>query len=221
MGVIAKLDAINHMLLMAGESMVSDLNDLGGVDTGVCQGVLDRALIDYQFRGLANNKFSKKFTLDTDGQITLGQDVISAELLSDHNNTDGFRIIGVARSVDDTETSNHFMWNVTDQTDIWSSNKDYWVELVIKIAWKDIDTPVQRAIAASAARQYQIITQGDVEADRYLGEMEVIFTARGKAADVDDKRRTIFGSGTSRLRAIHSRGSNSGDPNRFRFWRTS
>ena len=69
MGMISKLDAINHMLLMAGESTVDNLDDLGGVDTGVCQGVLDRTLTDFQFRGLANNKFMKKFNLDPRGQV--------------------------------------------------------------------------------------------------------------------------------------------------------
>ena len=61
MGMISKLDAINHMLLMAGESTVDNLDDLGGIDTGVCQGVLDRMLTDYQFRGLANNTYNKKY----------------------------------------------------------------------------------------------------------------------------------------------------------------
>ena len=57
MGVISKLDAINHMLLMAGESMVSDLENQSGLDTEVCEDVLQRVVVDFQSRGLANNKY--------------------------------------------------------------------------------------------------------------------------------------------------------------------
>ena len=60
MGMISRLDAINHMLLMAGESMVDNLDvDTGGMDTEVCLQVFDRTLTDFQFRGLANNKYYK------------------------------------------------------------------------------------------------------------------------------------------------------------------
>tara|TARA_R100000008_G_scaffold39267_1_gene22471 strand:+ start:703 stop:1374 length:672 start_codon:yes stop_codon:yes gene_type:complete len=220
MGMISKLDAINHMLLMAGESTVDNLDDLGGIDTGVCRGVLDRMLTDYQFRGLANNKYNKKYNISEPGQIQLGSNVLSGELISDHDNDDGYRIIGVARSTNDTNGSTQFLFNVTDQTDIWKENVDYWVEMVIKIAWKDMDTVVQRAIMAQAARQYQMIVQGDVQSDRYLQELEVLYTAKGKNADVDDKRRTVFGSGTPKLRAIHNRSGSYNDPDRFRYWRT-
>jgi len=221
MGMISKLDAINHMLLMAGESPVDNLDDLGGVDTGVCQTVLDRMLTDYQFRGLANNKYMKKFNLDSAGKIELGSDILSAELISDHTNTDGYRIIGVARATSDLDGATHFLYNVTDQSDQWKKDVDYWVEIVSKVAWQDMDTVVQRAIMAQAARQYQMIVQGDVHSDRYLQELEVLYTSKGKNADVDDKRRTIFGSGTRKLQDIHNRSGSYNDPRRFRYWRTT
>ena len=221
MGMITKLDAINHMLLMAGESTVDNLDDLGGIDTGVCQGVLDRTLTDFQFRGLANNKYMKKFNLDAAGTIQLGSNILSAELMSDHSNDDGYRIIGVARSTNDSSTATQFLFNVTDQSDSWKKSTNYWVEMVVKISWQDMDTVVQRAIMAQSARQYQMIVQGDVQSDRYLQELEVLYTAKGKNADTDDKRRTVFGSGTPKLRNIHNRSGSYNDPSRFRYWRTS
>ena len=206
---------------MAGESMVTDLENLGGVDTGVCEGVLERTLVDFQSRGLANNKYHKKYKLDAIGEIGLGGDIISAELVSDHTNTDGFRIIGVARVVNEGDTTSK-LFNVTDQTySNWTANTDYWLELVVKVPWQAMDTPVQRAIMATAARQYQIIMQGDVEADKYLNELEIIYTTKGKGSDIDDKRRTIFSSGTEKLRNIHNRSGSTTDPSRFRYWRTS
>lgn len=222
MGIISKQDAINHMLLMAGESPVSDLENTGGADTGVCEDVLERLTVDFQTRGLANNKYLKKFTTGSvKEEITLGNSVISGELVSSHINTEGYYIIGVGKSVDDSASAASKLWNVTDQTYLWKASTDFHVELVLKIDWHEMDTPVQRAIMSSAARQYQIIMQGDIEADKYLQELEVMYTVRGRSADVDDKRRTIFGSGTPRLRAIHDRSSNHNDPSRFRYWRTS
>jgi len=220
MGVISKLDAVNHMLLMAGESPVSDLESLGGVDTGVCEDVLERVLVDFQSRGLANNQYTKKFSLTTAGEISVGNNIISAELVSSHVNDDGFYIIGVGRTVDDS-TGVTKLWNVTDQTIEWEASTDYYIEIVVKVVWNEMDTPIQRAIMSSAARQYQVIMQGDIQADRYLQELEMMYTIRGKGADVDNKRRSIFNSGTPKLRDIHNRGSSANDPSRFRYWRTS
>ncbi len=222
MGMISKLDAINHMLLMAGESMVDNLDvDTGGMDSEVCQGVLDRVLTDFQFRGLANNKYMKKFRLTSAGKIWLGNGVLSAELISDHDSTENYRIIGVARSDTDSNSSVQYLFNVTDQSDQWKKDTDYHVEMVVKISWQDLDSVIQRAIVAQAARQYQIIMQGDIEADRYLQELEVLYTTKGKAADVDDKRQTIFGAGSPKLRDIHRRSGSYNDPSRFRYWRTT
>lgn len=221
MGMISKLDAINHMLLMAGESMVDNLDvDTGGMDTEVCLQVFDRTLTDFQFRGLANNKYNKKFKLTTPGKIFLGSGVISAELISNHNNDDNYRIIGVARSDNDSPSAVQYLFNVTDQKDVWKKDVEYTVEMVVKVDWKDLDSVIQRAVVAQAARQYQIIMQGDVQADRYLQEMEVLYTTKGRSADIDDKRRTIFGSGTQKLRDIHRRTGSINDPDRFRYWRT-
>mgnify|MGYP003151868989 CR=1 FL=1 len=221
MGMITKLDAINHMLLMAGESMVNDLENQSGLDTEVCETVLDQVLLDFQSRGMANNKYMKKFTLTSDGKISLGQSIISAELLSLHHNTDGYKKVGIAKPESDATNANSFLWNVTDQTDVWKSNVEYHVEIIRNLAWHLMDTPVQRAVMSAAARQYQLIMQGDAHADRYLQELEVMYSVRGKNSDINDKRRTIFGSGTAKLRDIHNRRDSTSDPARFRFWRTS
>jgi hypothetical protein len=199
--------------------MVDNLDDLGGVDTEMCQSVLDQVLTDFQFRGLANNKYTKKIEQSNRGQILLGNNILSAELISDHQNSEGYRIIGVARSSDDTETATQYLFNVTDQTDLWDGDTTYHIELVIKINWKDIDTVIQRAVIAKAARQYQIIVQGDVESDKYLQELEILYTTKGRNADIDDKRQTIFGSGTPKMRAIHDRSSGI-NHHSFRYWRT-
>ena len=219
MGSISKLDAVNHMLLMAGESLVSDLEENSGLDTETSQFCLEQFIRDFQMRGIANNRFIKKTTLDTAGQITLPMspyDTLSAELISNHTNDEGYNIIGIAKG-----TVDKYLWNVTDQTDQWKADTEYRIEIIQSVNWEDMDTPVQQGILAAAARQYQMVTQGDADADTYLAGLEGLYMAKGKGADYDDRRRTIFSSSSAKLREAMSRNSFSNDSSHIRYWRTT
>ncbi len=215
MGVISRLDAVNHMLLMAGESLVSDLEGNSGMDTEVAEFVLDQFVQDFQLRGIANNSFLRKENLTEDGRIRLPANTLSAELTSYHTNDDGWKIVGLAKGDPDK-----YLFNVTEQTYEWDKNKDYYIEIIHSITWNDMDTPVQRGILSAAARQYQMVTQGDGDADIYLQGLEELYVTGAKASILDDKRRNIFNSGTGKLQAILNRRLGTNDPARFRFWRT-
>ena len=217
MGDISKLDAVNHMLLMAGESLVSDLDENSGLDTETSLFVLDQFVRDFQIRGIANNKLIKKVTLETKGKIVINADAISAELITHHTNDDNYNIIGVLKGTG----TDKYLWNVTDQTSEWKADVEYRYELVLSLPWEDMDTPVQRAILSSAARQYQLVTQGDGDADNYLAEMEMFYQSKGKAADLDDRRRTVFTAGSPKLRAAQQREGLSRSSQSLRYWRTS
>ncbi len=219
MGSISKLDAVNHMLLMAGESLVSDLEDNSGLDTETSLFCLDQFIRDFQMRGIANNRYIQKTTLTTKGQITLPTspyDTLSAELLSDHVNNDGYRRVGVAKG-----TTDKYLWNVTDQTDQWDKDVEYTIEIIQAISWEDMDTPVQRAVLGAAARQYQMVTQGDGDADVYLSGLEGLYMAKGKGADYDDRRRTVFSASSIKLREALNRHSFPNDATVLRYWRTT
>jgi len=218
MGAITKLDAVNHMLLMAGESLVNDLEGESGLDTEVSLFILERNITDFQLRGMASNTYVKKYNLSTDGIIDLPTDTLSAELVSYHTNDDGERIKANARQ--DSE-GNIRLHNLTDHINSWDASKDYYVEVIYALVWEEMDTPIQRSIMAAAARQYQLVMQGDGDVDNYLGQIESLYMAKGKSADIDDKNYSIFSSATSRAREIFQRRSVHGDPSRFRFWRTT
>ena len=213
---ITRLEAINHMLLLAGESLVSDLDNNSGLDTETAEFILDQFTRDFEMRGMANNRFIKKYNLTTKGRINLDTTVISAELVSNHTNTDGYNIIGVAKG----ETTK-YLYNITDQTDQWKKDTDFHLEIITAIPWEDLDVPVQRAVLSGASRQYQMVTQGDGDIDVYLGQMETFYIAKGKGGDLDDRRRSVFSSASDRLRAARNRGSGFNDPDRFRYWRTT
>ena len=222
MGYISKLDAVNNMMLAAGESLVADLEEASGIDTGIAVFILEQTSLDYQLRGLANNKIVKKLTPDSDGYIYLpmgdGDEdgLISANLLSSHYNDDSVQLI--ARILESVPPK---LWNITDDTDKWDTSEEYYVEIIKKLKWENIDTTTQRSIMTSAMRNYQIATQGDGDADAFFAGQEAIYGAKAKASDINSKRRNIFLSGDPVVRNSVNRVPFSNDPARFRFWRTS
>lgn len=226
MGFITKLQAINQMLLAAGEAPVADLTNNSGIDTGIADTILEQASIDFQLRGLANNKIVRKFNADTNGKIyfDVGADtdeegIMSADLMSLHLNSDNQQIVAKVFN-DGTGSSNSIkLYNFTDDTDVWTTGIDYYIEIVKKLKWEHLDTACQRAILASAARNYQILTQGDPAADQFLSYQEQIFNIKGKAADINDKKRNIFKDGDANARGAIFRNPYIYDPSRYRYWR--
>ncbi len=220
MGFITRLQAVNQMLLTSGENLVSDLEDASGIDTGIAQNILEQCSLDFQMRGMANNKCIRKMLINSSGYLLLpaGDDdeegIIATELISYHQNLDGDQI-----KIRMLSASPSRLWNITDDTDVFVE-ADYYVEFIMKLLWENLDTSVQRAILSSAMRTYQILTQGDGEADAYLNQQEQIFNAKGRAADVNDKKRNIFMTGDLSLRSAVNRNPYLNDPSRFRFWRT-
>ena len=222
MGLITKLQAINQMLLASGENLVADLEGESGIDTGIADTLLEQASIDHQLRGLANNKYIRKFALSADGYITLPtpdsdeSGILAAELVSQHVNSDNWLI--KARVLNNASPAR--MWNITDDTDIWEASKGpYYIELTMKLPWENLETSVQRAIMATAMRHYQSITQGDEATDAFLGYQEQLFNLKSRASDINDKKKNIFSS-SNMIRDVAMRTRYFSDPNRFRYWRT-
>lgn len=218
MGNISKLDAVNHMLLMAGESMVSDLTENSGLDTETALFCLDQFIRDFQMRGIANNRYVKKYVLSSTGTIDIPispYEPLSAELISRHSNDEGYSIIGILKGTD-----TKYLWNVTDQTDQWKS-ATYRVEIIQAVLWEDMDTSVQRGILAAAARQYQMVTQGDADSDAYLSGLEGLYMAKGRASDLDDRRRSVWSASSSKLSEARNRRGYHNDATVLRYWRTT
>ena len=215
MGAITRIDAVNQMLLAAGESLVADLDEASGVDTGIAEFMLDRATEDFQMRGLTGNKYEKKMKPDSTLKLMLPSDLLSAELISNHTNDDGATIMSSLRGEPDA-----YLWNVTDQKATWEAGTEYTIEIIHKVRWEDMDTPVQRAVVSTAMRRYQLMMQGDGDMDTYLGNEELMHNAKGRAADINDRRRNIFATGDNALgRIFTSRPFIGNDPTRFRYWR--
>lgn len=193
MGYLSKLDAVNMMMLSAGESLVADLQEASGIDTGIAEFLLDQASMDYQLRGIAENKIIKKIKPDSSGKILLGypnndyEGILEADLLSSHYN-DERRLI-TARMTQDNPPR---LYNMTDETDLWDQNIDYYISITALLRWEQLDTTVQRAVLSIAMRKYQMMTQGDRVLDGLFAQEETMSKIKAKADDISDKRRNIL-----------------------------
>lgn len=208
MGLYSYLDAVNHMLLSSGEHLVSNLNTESGVDTDVAQFILNQTIKSAVMRGIANNRYVKEFALTSSPAITINNvSVTNYILLPD--NTCYAQVVEplfdsttgeVIQTTTKSTNSGSVLWNINKQTAVF--DKPLKVEVIIllgneaaKWGWDDIDSSLQRGIMETAAREYQMVTQGDLDVDKRLALKEQLHVSRGRASDISKKRRSILYSG--------------------------
>lgn len=216
MGQMTRLEAVNQCLLAAGEAIVSDLENQSGVDTSIAEYLLDQYTQDFQLRGLANNEYITELAIDpATNKVFLPQTIMSLDFGTLLSNDKG-EVIRVSVK---TEGENFILWNVTDQTSNWEAYASETLEakLLVKVAWEDIDTPGQRGITASAARRYQMLTQGDGEMDAYLQQDEALYNMKGNSRDIQSKHRNIWDAADYQTKRAVFRPAG-GKPD-FRHWR--
>lgn len=225
MGLYSYTEAINHMLLSSGEHLVSDLDTESGVDTSVAQFILDQTIKSSVVRGIANNRFVKTISLTTTPRTIDGQSVTNYIILPDQtvyaqvveplfDSTTGEVIQTTIKSTD----GGPVLWNITKQTAVFE--KELKVEVIVmlgneskKWGWDDLDGAMQRGIMEIAAREYQMITQGDKEIDQLMAIREQRHVSRGRAADIYKKNRNIFvGGDYGTSAAVNRRGILTNDP---------
>ena len=190
MGAYTKLQAINEMLLYAGESTVADLDGSSGVDTSIAESILDQKTLDAQARGLANNITIRTIVLDSMGCALLPADAMSVECITPISSSrDDMNLARITTR--GWESGNPYLYNLTDGTKNLQANDasltQVNVEVILQVDWEDMDTPVQKDITMQAARQYQMLSQGDGSVDNYLAQLEQFYGAKAKGADVNAK----------------------------------
>ena len=201
MGMFTQLEAVNHMLLMSGEHLINHLEDDSGVDSSVAEHVLSETIKSHVMRGLVNNCYYKEYVPDTNGYIYLPANTAHAELAEQIWSSDQSQYILASY-----KGNPPYLYNVTDDSADWTNlgGEKVKIKIVVNLDWEDIETPMQRAIMSTAARDYQMITQGDRAADQYLAQRESVYGAKGKAADVHQKKRSFL-SGDAGTRLASSR----------------
>jgi hypothetical protein len=214
MGLYSYTDAINHMLLSSGEHLISDLTADAGVDTSVAQFILNQTIKAMVMRGIANNRYVTTIAPDVNGKIILPSNACYAQVVEPlFDPTTGEVIQTTLKSTN----SGPVLFNITKQTDVFDKELD--IEVIVTLGnaasyygWDDIDSALQRGIMESAAREYQIITQGDLDIDKRLAVREQYHIARGRAADIFKKNRSILLGDNGTRAAVDRRGILSNDP---------
>ncbi len=215
MGAYSKLEAINEMLLLSGESPVSSLDGSAGVDTSIAESILDQKTMDAQARGLANNLTVRTMTSDAQGVILVPSGIMSAEMLTsiEAERDD----VSYARcTTRGWESGAPYFYNLTDDTKNFTASTDFDVEVILQVSWEDMDTPVQKDITTQASRQYQMLSQGDGAVDGYLSQLEQFYGAKAKGADVRTKGYNTLMMQNNAFKAVNRNVKN--DPRRFRYW---
>ena len=203
MGALSRLDAVNEMLLQSGEALVSDLDGQSGVDTSIAEHILDQKITEFAMRGIAQNMATRKFTPEESGRILLPTDTLSARVISytgvadDTANElvqslgDNLQIYGL--SGDTTP----YVFNVGTSTDIFNADAECTIKLVLDISFENMDVSIQKAVVYTAARAYQMLSQGDPAADQYLSQMESYYEGKAKGWDNTSKNRNVLDSNTA------------------------
>lgn len=193
MGYLSKLDAVNMMMLSAGESLVADLEEASGIDTGISEFLLDQCSMEHQLRGISENKFIKKMNPDANGKLLLGYPnndylgILEASLISPHYNDENFLI--TARVSQDNPPR---LYNMTDETDVWETGTDYYISITAMLKWEQLDSTTQRAVLANAMRKYQLMIQGDRVVDSVLAQDEMLAKIKARANNITDRRRNLL-----------------------------
>ena len=216
MGAYTRLQAVNEMLLLSGETPVTSLDGSAGVDTSIAEQILDQKTIDAQARGMANNLTIRDFTPDVSGgRIYIPTNVLSAEMLTpvraEHKDIEYARI--VTRG---WEYSTPYFYNLTDGTAVFEQDKTYTAEIILNVSWEDMDTPVQKDIMTQASRQYQMLTQGDGAVDNYIAQLELYYGSKARGADTRSKGYNLFNLHNTARKAVDRNIRH--DRQKFRRW---
>lgn len=192
MGAMTRLDGVNSMLLYSGEQIVSDLEGQSGIDTSIAEFLLDQKTQDYQQRGLAENQLVEQVTPSVDGRIKVRADALDVIMLNPPQAVTEPQVGLPCRVV----SRGGFLYNLTDDTDIFDTDNAYNLKYIIKMNWEDMSTPIQKAVVMQASREYQMLSNGDAGTDNYLAQLEMKYTAKAKGEDAQDKAYSILANGT-------------------------
>lgn len=215
MGAMTRLDAINQMLLYAGEMVVSDLEGDSGIDTSIAEFLLDSKTQDYQQRGLAENQMVIQVTPDPDGRIKIRTDALDVNMINPPQAVTE-PLVGMSSRV---VSRGGYLYNLTDDTDIFDSNegRTYDLGYIVEMDWEDMTTSIQKAVTMQASREYQMMSNGDAGTDQYLAQLEMKYTAKAKGEDAKDKSYSILSNGTLPvLKMLYGRHQYF-NPNQFRY----
>ena len=223
MAGITKLEAVNYMLVQAGEQPVVALTGAGlGTDTTMALFMLDVVTKESQERGLDENVYETIIPLNqADNTVPIPSNAIDAYLRDQLLVTDSS---GELKGQMNVAIRDRKLYNVTSQSFDFSEYVDevadqggFRVVLKVYLDFEDLNPATKRMIMEESARRYQLATQGDQAVDQLMSQRTQLSRINSRANDFNNKARNLFdGTDPRRLFAVSRRfpyggGSNPAD----------
>jgi len=175
MGALSKLDAVNRILVAAGEFPVSSLTVSGSNDVTIAVQMLDEAAIMVQINGTNTNTIYTTLTPDVNGKIFVADNVIHVDTVAESMN----RNVAVQG-----RTPTYLIDLDNEGTDVFDADTSLKVKMVVNLLFDDLETADQFYATDLAARRYQFLTVGDKATDVILNEQFQLSYIQARAKDI-------------------------------------
>lgn len=170
MQATTKLEAVNSILMAAGEAPVSTIAGNNGLHVQQAISVLDEVSRRVQADGWTFNRLSQVFTLDQDNKLPVNTDIISLDV--DLNQVGD--LIYVIR--------NNFIWDMKNNTDVFTA--DLTLDVIVFLDWENLPMHARDYILAKSIRMYTDRTVGTSELAQFTRQDEQETWARFRRAEM-------------------------------------
>jgi len=174
--LFSEIDAVNVMLLSAGQSLVNSLASDGATDTSVAEFLLNQQVLDHQLRGLAAGIERRTLTADVSGEYDLPDNCIDIQCVTYVTSSENGGRANIMNR-------NGKLYNSSDGTYVFSE-ETLIVEVTVKLEWAEIPVAMRKAIASAAAVDYVAQVTDDTKLLQRAMQHEAMTRAQGKGQDV-------------------------------------
>jgi hypothetical protein len=175
-----ELSAVNSILGAIGQSPLTTLN-FDNPEVAIIYNLLRDANVDTQAEGWHfNTEKHVKFSINTDGKIVIGNDILSMDL---HDN--------YTKRTKDLVRRNGFLYNKTDHTDVFTEDQD--LDVVRLYQFEDLPTVFRRYITYRASRVAATKLVANPQLVKLLAQQEALARAALMEYDCNQGDHSMFG----------------------------
>ena len=175
-----KLSAVNSILGAIGQSPLTTLN-FDNPEVAIVFNLLRDANVDTQAEGWHfNTEKHVKFSINTDGKIIIGNDILSMDL---HDN--------YTKRTKDLVRRNGFLYDKTDHTDVFTEDQD--LDIVRLYEFEDLPIVFRRYIVYRASRVAATKLVANPQLVKLLAQQEALARAALMEYDCNQGDHSMFG----------------------------
>ena len=175
-----ELSAVNSILGAIGKSPLTTLN-FDNPEVAIIYNLLHDANVDTQAEGWHfNTEKHVKFSINTDGKIAIGNDILSMDL---HNN--------YTKRTKDLVRRNGFLYDKTDHTDVFTEDQD--LDIVRLYQFEDLPIVFRRYITYRASRVAATKLVANPQLVKLLAQQEALARAALMEYECNQGDHSMFG----------------------------